>query len=126
MNLRGVRESGLAWSLPTYGFMGSLLAIMAVGVYKSLQAGGHPIPVEAPAPLPAPIETVSLWLIIRAFASGARDPAMTGVEAVSNGVPIFTDPRESRARGTLRSSVVASVCCSLALAISLESTISVP
>ncbi len=99
VNLRGARESGLAWSIPTYTFIGSLLFVLGVGIWKTIQSGGHPQPVVAPAALPAATATVSAWLIIRAFASGCT--AMTGVEAVSNGVPIFSEPRVKKAQATL-------------------------
>jgi hypothetical protein len=58
--------------------------VLALGVSKALLSGGHPLPVDAPPHLPAGVATASLWLILRAFASGCT--AMTGVEAVSNGV----------------------------------------
>jgi amino acid transporter len=99
VNLRGVRESGLAWSIPTYTFVGSLAGVLALGVFKTVQAGGHPVPVLPPGPLASPAGAISIWLIFRAFASGCT--AMTGVEAVSNGVPIFAEPRVKNARRTL-------------------------
>src|SRR5271154_2789370 len=52
VNLRGVRESGVAFVIPTYLFVVSLLLVLAIGVCKAILAGGHPVPVEAPAPLP--------------------------------------------------------------------------
>ena len=97
MNLRGTKESGLAWAVPTYLFIASLGAIIVWGVAKS--ASGHPAPVIPPAALPAASEPVALWLILRAFASGCT--AMTGVEAVSNGVSAFREPRIRNAHGTL-------------------------
>jgi amino acid transporter len=99
MNLRGTRESGLAWAVPTYLFAGSLGFVLAWGSYRLLAAGGQPSPVIPP---PAPgqaTEAVSLWLLLRAFASGCT--AMTGVEAVSNGVNAFREPRVRHAHGTL-------------------------
>jgi amino acid transporter len=104
VNLRGVRESGLAWSLPTYTFVVSLAIVLALGVFKEIQAGGHPRAVLPPAPLASSAEAISLWLIFRAFASGCT--AMTGVEAVSNGVPIFAEPPVKNARRTLTLIVV--------------------
>ena len=99
VNLRGVRESGVVWSIPTFAFVGSLLVVLILGILKSAHAGGHPVPVLPPAPLAHSMEGVSLWLILRAFASGCT--AMTGVEAVSNAVPIFAEPRVKNARLTL-------------------------
>jgi len=104
VNLRGVRESGVVWSIPTFAFVGSLLAILILGFLKAAHAGGHPAPVIPPAPLAHSLEGVSLWLILRAFASGCT--AMTGVEAVSNAVPIFVEPRVKNARLTLTIIVV--------------------
>jgi amino acid transporter len=99
VNLRGVRESGLAFLLPTYLFVASLLLTLGLGVWKTVMAHGHPTPVVPPPHLPATVAAASLWLLLRAFASGCT--ALTGVEAVSNAVPIFREPRVHRARRTL-------------------------
>jgi amino acid transporter len=99
VNLRGVRESGLAWAVPTYVFVLSLLTIIAIGIWKTWHSGGYPVPVEAPHPLAATTAAASMWLLLRSFASGCT--AMTGVEAVSNAVPIFARPRVDNARRTL-------------------------
>jgi amino acid transporter len=104
VNLRGVRESGAAFMAPTYLFIVSLLAVLAVGVVKTLMAGGNPTPVE-PLPPPAPATAAaSLWILMRAFASGCT--AMTGVEAVSNGVSAFRDSAVDHARRTLTAIIV--------------------
>jgi amino acid transporter len=99
VNLRGVRESGLAFLTPTYLFIGCLLLVLMIGVVKALLSGGHPVPVDVPPRLPTGVTAVSLWLILRAFASGCT--AMTGVEAVSNGVSAFREPAVRNARRTL-------------------------
>ncbi len=99
VNLRGVQETGGLFRLPTYLFIGCLLALIAIGVAKTLLAGGHPLPVIAPPRLSRATEAVSAWLLLRAFASGCT--AMTGVEAVSNGVMAFRDPTDKYARLTL-------------------------
>ena len=99
INLRGVREPGLLFSVPTYLFVASLLGVLALGLWKTCAGGGHPVPVASPPALPASVEGVSLWLLLRAFASGCT--AMTGVEAVSNGTPAFAEPRVQRAQRTL-------------------------
>lgn len=99
INLRGVREAGLVFMLPTYGFVGALFIMLAVGVVKSLLAHGHPTPVASPPALAAATESGGLWLLMRAFASGCT--AMTGVEAVSNGVPLFRKPAVPEAQRTL-------------------------
>jgi amino acid transporter len=98
VNLRGVRESGLAFVLPTYLFIVSLLAVLALGAVKAL-AGGRPEPVLAPASLPLAETGAGLWILMRSFASGCT--AMTGVEAVSNGVSAFREPGVCHARRTL-------------------------
>src|SRR6202011_2344899 len=99
VNLRGVRETGGLFLLPTYLFIGCLLAAIALGLAKTLAAGGHPI-AGVPPPSPAPATAaVGVWLLLRAFASGCT--AMTGVEAVSNGVLAFREPASIHARRTL-------------------------
>jgi amino acid transporter len=99
VNLRGVRESGLAFVVPTYLFVVSLLGVLAVGVVKTILAAGRPEPVVPPPRLPSPETAASAWLLTRAFASGCT--AMTGVEAVSNGVSAFKEPAVVFARRTL-------------------------
>jgi amino acid transporter len=99
LNLRGIRQTGFAFMPPTYLFVGCLGIIILIGIYKAVTAGGHP---QAAAQLPAaaPIkEQVTWWIILKAFASGCT--AMTGVEAVSNGVQAFKEPVVSCARFTL-------------------------
>jgi amino acid transporter len=103
-NLRGVRSAGILFMLPTYAFVACLAATIVWGIVKVVAAGGHP---EAVARLaqPSPREgTVSLWLLLHAFASGCT--ALTGVEAVSNAVPLFREPKVARARRTLTVIVV--------------------
>jgi amino acid transporter len=106
VNLRGARESGVAFALPTYLFVGSLLGIIAVGLVKTLISSGSPVPVEPPPVPPAALEAdvVLWWLLAKAFASGCT--AMTGVEAVSNGVAAFRDPPVTHARRTLTAIIV--------------------
>src|SRR5262252_353502 len=99
VNLRGVRESGLAFALPTYAFVVCLFTVIAIGVIKALLSGGRPVAAVALAAPPTAAAAVSLWLLLRAFASGCT--AMTGVEAVSNGVPVFAAPAVHNARRTL-------------------------
>jgi amino acid transporter len=107
VNLRGVRESGLAFVLPTYLFVASMLTVLAVGAVKALLAGGSPEPVTPPLPLadaPSATAAVTWWLLMRSFASGCT--AMTGVEAVSNGVSAFREPAVRHARSTLTAIIV--------------------
>jgi amino acid transporter len=98
-NLRGVRTTGLAFMAPTYLFVLCLAGVLTLGAVQALSHGGSPTPIVAPRPLPSAATGVSLWLIVRAFANGCT--AMTGVEAVSNGVPIFKEPSVVHARRTL-------------------------
>jgi amino acid transporter len=99
INLRGVRESGAAFAIPTYLFIVSLFGVLAFGLVETLLAGGAPKPVVAPPAVPAAAEAVGWWVLAKAFASGCT--AMTGVEAVSNGVAAFRDPPVKNARRTL-------------------------
>ncbi len=99
VNLRGVKEAGGIFMIPTYLFVGTLLTTILIGSVKALASGGHPIPVAAPPPIPAASAMVGAWLVLKAFASGCT--ALTGVEAVSNGVRAFRDPTAENAKKTL-------------------------
>ena len=99
VNLRGVREAGLAFMAPTYLFVGTLLIVIVGGLIRTLMSGGHPAPV-APLPPPPPVtEAVTYWLLLKVFSSGCT--ALTGVEAVSNGVKAFREPAVKNAQRTL-------------------------
>jgi amino acid transporter len=98
-NLRGVREAGLLFMLPTYLFLLCLGGVIVLGVLRVVLAHGHPVPVVRPAAAEAGVEAAGAWIVLRAFASGCT--AMTGVEAVSNGVPLFREPRTKEAQRTL-------------------------
>ena len=99
INLRGVRDTGVVFLFPTYLFVGCLVIAIGVGLWKAIAAGGHPMPVISPPALKTVTESAGLWLLLRAFSSGCT--AMTGVEAVSNGVMAFREPRDRNARVTL-------------------------
>lgn len=99
VNMRGVHDTGIAFLIPTYLFVGTLLTVIVVGLVRSVVSGGHPHPVQAPPALPAATAAVSLWLILKVFSSGCT--AMTGVEAVSNGVMAFREPTRKNAKRTL-------------------------
>ncbi len=99
VNLRGARESGIAFVVPTYLFVACLFLVLAMGAVRVWMAGGHPVPVVRLAAVPSATATVSAWLLLRAFASGCT--AMTGVEAVSNAVGAFRAPAVVHARRTL-------------------------
>jgi amino acid transporter len=99
VNLRGLRESGTLFVLPTYLFIGCLFAMIGIGVFRSLMASGHPAPIETMPAVPAATTMVSAWLLLQVFSSGCA--AMTGVEAVSNGVRAFREPTAPNAQRTL-------------------------
>ncbi len=99
VNLRGVRSAGLAFLVPTYIFIATMLITLGWGVFKALASGGHPSPVAAPPQMHAVVTAVGAWVLIKAFSSGCT--AMTGIEAVSNGVKSFRDPVAKTAQRTL-------------------------
>ena len=101
VNLRGVREAGVVFMIPTYAFLGSLMCAILIGVTKTVFAAGHPVPVVAPpASAAGPVSVaVSMWLLLQVFSNGCT--AMTGVEAVSNGVRAFREPTVRNAQRTL-------------------------
>jgi len=104
VNLRGIRESGATFVVPTYLFIGCLILTLGIGVVRSIVSGGHPHPVETPPTLPAATAGATLWLLLKAFSSGCT--AMTGVEAISNGISVFNKPKVLNAQRTLTLVVV--------------------
>lgn len=99
INLRGVRDTGVAFLIPTYLFLGTLLIVIVFGGFHVLLHKGHPVPVVAPPALPPVTAAISWWLLLKVFSSGCT--AMTGVEAVSNGVMAFRQPTTKNAKTTL-------------------------
>src|SRR5208282_1010898 len=100
VNLRGVREAGTFFMLPTYLFLGTLLITILLGVVRTVIAGGHPAPVVAPPAAAAPtMAAAGAWILLQVFSNGCT--AMTGVEAVSNGVRAFREPTVRNAQRTL-------------------------
>jgi len=103
VNLRGVKEAGSAFVAPTYFFVGTLAVVILIGLYKVVASGGHPVAVvalgQAAGRAPAALQAVGAWILLKAFASGCT--ALTGVEAVSNGVQAFRKPVVPAARATL-------------------------
>jgi amino acid transporter len=97
INLRGIRESGTVFAIPTYVFVVTTLGVIAIGVARTML--GDPPRATAVPPAIVPAETLGVLLLMRAFADGCS--AITGVEAVSNGVPAFKSPEWRNARTTL-------------------------
>jgi amino acid transporter len=112
-NLRGIRESGRIFAAPTYFFLVTLYAMLLMGAFKFLT--GSASLAEAPAEAVTPVTTLTTFLVLRAFANGCT--AMTGVEAISNGVPAFKPPEEKNAAATLI--IMAGLCVSLFLGTTL-------
>lgn len=96
-NLRGVRESGRLFALPSYLFIAGFGALIAAGLVRILVWGVAPT--TAPAPAVEPLAPLTAFLVLRAFASGAV--ALTGIEAVADGVPAFRPPEVHNARTVL-------------------------
>ena len=98
VNLRGVKESGAIFAAPTYLFVISMLACIGIGTAQLVLTGSMP-QLPAPAELPPPTHTLTLFLVLQAFSAGCT--ALTGVEAISNGVPAFQKPESKNAATTL-------------------------
>jgi amino acid transporter len=98
VNLRGVSETGGVFLLPTYLFLLCMAVVLGLGLRATIASGGHPAPAVK---LPAAHATAafSVWLLVKAYASGCT--ALTGVEAVSNGVGAFREDRIKNAQRTL-------------------------
>src|SRR3954447_20842346 len=99
VNLRGVRETGAIFMVPTYLFLACMGIALAIGIAKAVGSGGHPTAVVSPPASHATMGAVSLWLLLKSYASGCT--ALTGVEAVSDGVGAFREDRVKNARRTL-------------------------
>lgn len=96
INLRGVKESGIIFAIPTYLFIFSILIMIALGFARMFAGNEAPI---VPVEMPQATESIGLFLLLRAFSAGCT--AMTGVEAISNGVPAFKKPESQNASTTL-------------------------
>ncbi len=101
-NLRGVKEAGTIFAVPTYGFVLCIFALVSVGLMKCI--GGCPVSVLPPGIPPeeglaTTVQAIGIFAILKAFSSGAT--ALTGVEAISNGVPAFRRPQARNAAETL-------------------------
>ena len=111
MNLRGVRESGTLFAIPTYGFVLSIFILLITGFIKCI--GGCPLAESAHLHLPV-VAPVTAWLLLRAFAAGTT--ALTGVEAIADGVQAFRYPQSRNAAHTL--AVMGGLAISMFLGIS--------
>ena len=98
VNLRGVRESGKVFAVPTYMFIGALLLLLGAGVYQFMVGRMSPVTPQSVI-TQAGVESVSLFLLLRAFSSGCT--ALTGVEVISNGVTAFRPPESKNAALTM-------------------------
>lgn len=95
-NLRGMRESSILFGIPTYMFMLCIIVMIVAGIFKVVVLGQVPVQTVS---LKQPIEDLTIILFLRAFAAGCT--ALTGVEAVSNGIPNFRKPRQKNAKKVL-------------------------
>jgi amino acid transporter len=98
-NLRGTKESGTLFAIPTYGFVASVYVLLAIGFVRCL--GGCPtvVPASEAVAAPAAVAGVTIFVILKAFSQGAT--ALTGVEAICDGVPAFRRPQAKNAAATL-------------------------
>jgi hypothetical protein len=98
-NLRGVRESGTLFAIPTYGFVLIFLTLIVVGLARLITGTLSPIPSPTMSVMEDGTQALTLFLVLRAFAAGCT--ALTGVEAISNGIPAFQKPEADNAGKTL-------------------------
>jgi amino acid transporter len=112
-NLRGIREAGRIFAFPTYFFLVTMLVLIVAGALRALTGSIQPGAEAAAAPVAA--SSLSMFLILRSFSNGCT--AMTGVEAISNGVPAFQPPEEKNAATTLL--IMAAMCVTLFLGTTL-------
>lgn len=98
VNLRGVKESGMTFAAPTYFFLIMAYITVGVGIFRLL-TGTLPPVVDPPRMIATVLEPLSLFIILRAFANGTT--SLTGVEAISNGITAFKEPRSNNAGKTL-------------------------
>ncbi len=100
-NLRGIKESGAIFAVPTYAFLVSILGMIGYALVRAAIVGPTPVVHAIPPefPVAGEAEALGLWLIMRAFAAGCT--ALTGIEAISDGVPAFRAPESKNAATTL-------------------------
>jgi amino acid transporter len=112
-NLRGLKESGQIFAIPTYLFVLSMFTLLGVGLFKVIAGGGSVPPAPAPATpfVSEELQTISFFLLLRAFAAGCT--ALTGIEAIADGVPAFKKPESKNAAITLV--IMAVILCTMFL-----------
>src|SRR5690606_30039814 len=121
MNLRGIRESGTVFAVPTYAFIGGMFVVIGLGLARYLGLFGlaplmpeiHDVAAQRPL-----TQFLTIWLILRAFAAGCT--ALTGIEAISNGIKAFQAPESRNAAKTMV--VMGVVAMSLFLGITFLAT----
>lgn len=116
MNLRGVKESGTFFAIPTYAFIVAVLLMIGIGVLRVIAGDVSPVPHPSPeaiAEAQRGAGTLTLFLILRAYAAGCT--ALTGVEAISNGIPAFKRPESVNAGQTLI--IMVSLLCTMFIGI---------
>lgn len=99
LNLRGVRQTGLVFIGPVIVFVVCMGVAIVIGLFSVWHSGGQPHPIVAPPTIPKASATASAWILLAAFANGCT--ALTGIEAVSNAVPLFRKPTVLNAQRTL-------------------------
>ena len=122
-NLRGVRESGTLFAIPTYSFLLVVTTMIVVGLVRLATGGLQPVPAAAAAPLGG-LQGVTLFLVLRAFSSGCA--AMTGIEAISNGVTAFRKPEADNAGKTLLAMALLLAATFLGISVLARATAVVP
>ena len=116
-NLRGIRESGQIFAVPTYFFIVTTLTLIGVGAWHALTGSVHPVITEGP--MQVTTQPLTLFLLLTAFSNGCT--AMTGVEAVSNGVPAFKPPESKNAAATMLMMAVLSITMFLGITLLAQS-----
>jgi amino acid transporter len=114
-NLRGVKESGNVFAIPTYTFVFSMFALILTGLYNIMTGQVVQAPPPEVAHMPQQAEALTLFLVLRAFAAGCT--ALTGIEAIADGVPAFKQPESKNAAATL--TIMAVLLCTMFLGITL-------
>jgi amino acid transporter len=117
-NLRGTKESGVLFAVPTYGFVASILTLVAVGLWQCVSECPITEPVEPIHNAAEMASAIGVFAILRAFSSGAT--ALTGVEAIADGVPAFRRPQAKNAAETL--AIMAAIGITMFLGISWLAT----